>query len=206
MKLRSRQKGAIKVCAMCGEEFYVSRSHLFNPRRGKFCSQKCSNRAPKNRKKLPRETVACGQCGKEFQVLPSRFKHGAGRLCSVSCREKSFREGANKLFATAEWKQKCRDRIKVLHDAATADETQHPRWKGDDAGYYAVHDWMTKHFGQPTECEQCGLNDPLRKYHWANLSGEYRRDRNDFKRMCVSCHRKYDYAAARKNSQLATTR
>jgi len=75
-----------------------------------------------------------------------------------------------------------------------ADETKHWKWKGDKVGYFGVHDWITKHYGQPIGCEVCGLSDPERKYHWANLSGDYKRDRSDFKRMCVSCHRKYDYA------------
>lgn len=77
------------------------------------------------------------------------------------------------------------------------DESRHAHWKGDKVGYYGIHDWMTKHYGQPVGCEECGLNDPKRQYHWANLSGNYLRDRNDFKRMCVSCHRKYDYAMRR---------
>lgn len=82
------------------------------------------------------------------------------------------------------------------------DETKHPRWKGDKVGYYGLHDWITKHYGQPKECEVCGLNDPKRKYHWANLTN-YLRDRSDWKRMCVSCHRLYDYG--RKNKQLEST-
>ena len=76
-------------------------------------------------------------------------------------------------------------------------ETKHYKWKGDKVGYYGVHDWITKHYGQPVGCQECGLNDPKRVYHWANLSGEYKRDINDFKRMCVSCHRKFDYAKKR---------
>ena len=74
------------------------------------------------------------------------------------------------------------------------DETKHPRWRGDSAGYFAMHDWITKHYGQPKKCEICKLNDPLRVYHWANLTGNYKRDISDWKRMCVSCHRKYDYS------------
>ena len=78
------------------------------------------------------------------------------------------------------------------------DEKLHSRWKGDDVGYFGVHDWITKHYGQPKQCEVCNINDNERKYHWANLSGEYKRDRQDFKRMCVPCHRKYDYSKSPK--------
>ena len=82
------------------------------------------------------------------------------------------------------------------------DETKHPKWKGDNVGYYGIHDWMTKHYGQPKGCEICGLKDRKRVYHWANLTGEYLRDRKDWKRMCVPCHRKYDYANPRQNKKI----
>ena len=31
-----------------------------------------------------------------------------------------------------------------------------------------------------------------KRYHWANISGEYKRDLTDYKRLCVSCHRYFD--------------
>lgn len=74
------------------------------------------------------------------------------------------------------------------------DETKHPRWKGDKVGYYGVHDWITKHYGQPKQCINCGLKDVKRVYHWANISLEYKRDIGDWRRLCVSCHRLYDYS------------
>lgn len=83
------------------------------------------------------------------------------------------------------------------------DETKHPRWKGDAVGYYGVHDWITKHYGQPKFCEKCGLDDRNRQYHWANLSGLYFRYRIDWMRMCVPCHSKYDHS--RKNKELENT-
>jgi len=79
------------------------------------------------------------------------------------------------------------------------DEEKHPRWKGDKVGYYGVHDWITKHYGQPSKCEACGLNDPKRKYHWANLDLKYKRNIESWRRMCVSCHRKYDNKTKREN-------
>ena len=29
-------------------------------------------------------------------------------------------------------------------------------------------------------------------YHWANISKSYKRNRNDWLRLCVPCHMKYD--------------
>lgn len=48
-----------------------------------------------------------------------------------------------------------------------------PKWKGDDVGYFGVHDWMTANYGQPKHCEDCGTTDSRRRYEWANISGEY---------------------------------
>lgn len=64
-------------------------------------------------------------------------------------------------------------------------------WKGDDASYFAKHIWVNSHFTKPRLCEMCGLEK--KTMHWANISGKCKRIRSDWKRLCVSCHRKYDY-------------
>lgn len=64
-------------------------------------------------------------------------------------------------------------------------------WKGDAASYAALHyriEWLK---GKPSRCEVCGTADPDLNYDWANLTGHYE-DSNDYKRMCRSCHWKYD--------------
>jgi len=66
-----------------------------------------------------------------------------------------------------------------------------PMWKGDSVKYPALHTWMINNFGQPKECEFCRSND-RKMYHWANKTGRYKRDRNDWLRLCVPCHKKYD--------------
>ena len=73
---------------------------------------------------------------------------------------------------------------------------QHGRWIGDSAGYSANHKRVVAARGEPKECSKCGLKDPSRTYHWANLTGHYS-DAKDYARMCVPCHRKYDYARAK---------
>ena len=56
-------------------------------------------------------------------------------------------------------------------------------------GYRNLHKWVVKKLGQPSKCEHCG-KDKLtgKKIHWANISGEYKKDINDWKRLCVKCH------------------
>lgn len=66
-------------------------------------------------------------------------------------------------------------------------------WKGDAAGYAALHLRVQAARGKPANCERCGLDDPAARYEWANLTGRYE-DVNDYQRMCISCHRSYDAA------------
>lgn len=68
-----------------------------------------------------------------------------------------------------------------------------PRWKGDAAGYQAMHLRVVTLRGKPMKCEKCGTEDPSKSYDWANLTGKYE-DPQDFSRMCRSCHRRYDNA------------
>lgn len=67
------------------------------------------------------------------------------------------------------------------------------RWKGDKASYSALHYRVSRRRGKPSRCEQCGLDDPARMYHWANLTGRYE-DPSDYQRMCSSCHKRFDTA------------
>ena len=67
-------------------------------------------------------------------------------------------------------------------------------WKGDDVGYHGLHKWIASERGKPTLCEHCGLCDPdhPKRFQWANKSHEYRRELNDWIRLCSRCHFKYD--------------
>jgi len=67
-----------------------------------------------------------------------------------------------------------------------------PRWKGLEASLVAKHAWVVRRLGQPKKCVFCGLDDEERMYHWSNISGKYLRDVNDYQRLCVPCHKRYD--------------
>lgn len=59
--------------------------------------------------------------------------------------------------------------------------------------YGAYHYRVRKIRGTPSLCEVCGTTT-AKKFEWANLTGRYE-DVNDYKRMCTSCHNKYDNKA-----------
>lgn len=66
-------------------------------------------------------------------------------------------------------------------------------WKGKKASYTAKHAWIYKKFGKPKKCVLCDKDGLVGKYiNWANISGEYKRKRNDWLRLCKPCHVKFD--------------
>lgn len=65
------------------------------------------------------------------------------------------------------------------------------RWKGEKAGYVAKHMWILKHHGKAEKCELDSTHT-AKRYEWANISGEYLRDKSDYMSLCPSCHRKMD--------------
>ena len=65
------------------------------------------------------------------------------------------------------------------------------QWRGDNAGYQALHLRVEASRGKPQKCELCDRTDSDTRYEWANLTGIYT-DINDYQRMCASCHRRFD--------------
>lgn len=71
-----------------------------------------------------------------------------------------------------------------------------PNWKGDKVGYGGIHAWVKRHLGKASKCEQCKILGIKRtRYHWANISGKYKRNFKDWKQLCVVCHRGFDKIA-----------
>lgn len=79
--------------------------------------------------------------------------------------------------------------IAKAHAAPFKVGEDHQFWKGDDVGYAALHAWVSRRLGTPSCCARCGTTT-ARRYEWANISREYRRDLTDWERLCVSCHRR----------------
>jgi hypothetical protein len=67
------------------------------------------------------------------------------------------------------------------------------QWKGDEVSYRSLHKWVERQLGKPRCCEDCGDKSlSHRQYHWANLSGNYKRITTDWRRLCCKCHKAYD--------------
>lgn len=62
-------------------------------------------------------------------------------------------------------------------------------WKGEDVSYNALHSWVRRRKSKPELCENCNKNKSI---DLANISGQYKREINDFEWLCRSCHMKKD--------------
>ena len=63
----------------------------------------------------------------------------------------------------------------------------------DIPGYIQTHTWVAYHLGRPKECSACGfVSENSKQFNWANVSGLYERDLNDWVRLCVACHYAFD--------------
>ena len=73
-------------------------------------------------------------------------------------------------------------------------------WRGDEAGYQAMHLRVEAARGKPSVCSRCDATDPGLIYEWANLTGHYE-DVHDYARMCRSCHRQFDGVRRRQSGK-----
>lgn len=68
---------------------------------------------------------------------------------------------------------------------------KHPFWKKDGYGYIAIHQWVYRKLGKASFCS-FDKSHFSRKFVWANISGSYLRDLDDYVSLCSKCHLEYD--------------
>jgi len=121
----------------------------------------------------------CLECGAVFFTTINEIKRrgGGGKTCSRKCYFERLRKIVKR-------------------------DSESPNWKGDNVGNGALHDWVERHLGKPNKCEHC-KTETSKKYDWANKSQKYKRDLNDWIRLCRKCHAKYDYPVRSKKWKLA---
>lgn len=66
-------------------------------------------------------------------------------------------------------------------------------WTGDSVGYFGIHDWLAKEYGRANECQNSWCLGKHKLFHWAKLEDKkYERKRENFIKLCVRCHNRYD--------------
>jgi len=153
----------------------------------------------------------CLTCGKEFKVKPCH-KYIA-KYCSYKCYWKNmighkppktaFKKGIipwNKgtKGVMKSWNKGTKGIIKPNSGSFKKGDKKNIgknnfNWKGDNAGYDAIHKWIYRQKGKPKICKHCGISYKEKRLEWINIDHKYKRDIDDFISLCVSCHRKYDF-------------
>ena len=75
------------------------------------------------------------------------------------------------------------------HKSFQGEGEKNSNWKGDNVSYSPLHKWVKKYKGKKGECSECHIKNV--RTESANISGKYKRDVNDYRELCVSCHKMY---------------
>lgn len=131
--------------------------------------------------------------------MPSPYTKKTDKVMSEETKQKISKalKGIRRSKSTREKVRKARLGVKRPEISGV----NHYLWKGDDASYSAIHIWIKNELGPPSKCEHCGLDKipkgKKRGFHWANKTGNYLRNTQDWLSLCVSCHKFYDLNRAR---------
>ena len=137
--------------------------------------------------------LSCEVCLKEFYVRPYRVKKGA-KYCSRKCASGTqFKKGNvswNNGIKTGIIPKTAFKKGEHFSKATEFKKGSIPfNWKGENVGYFALHNWVHRYKGKAKICSNCGSD---KNVQWANKSLEYKRDLSDWMELCYKCHRKYD--------------
>ena len=169
-----------RICIICRKEFQPTNS------RNSTCSKKCSKI---HKKKLTKRWIQEQDYQKKWLLKHPDYQKLRQTNhcidCGKSIWDKALRCGA------------CSHKGKLHYNYGKKPEEKlgfksgkdNPCWKGNNVGYEALHEWIKKRKPKPKLCERCKKRPP---YDLANISGEYRRDVNDFEWICRKCHMKDD--------------
>jgi len=175
-----------KNCIVCTKEFSVTGHH----KERKCCSPECfiKNRRGRPSPKKNQIPVICTICKITFTTNRYAVEKSGRKCCSRECyyQSKKGKPTWNKGGSFPQFQ----------------DENS-PEWKGDNVGYIGLHQWVKKHLGKPDRCDYILCKYPRKnsggrllinpkRYEWANKSQLYKRDLEDWIRLCPSCHRLYD--------------
>lgn len=154
--------------------------------------------------KQPRINTEC-PCGAAIQTTQARIDAGRGKFCSQACK-----------YEYRQMPKRGKGAYTLLRHNPTSFKKGTSPWnkgligvmplpvnhKGDAVGYHALHDWVERHLGKPTKCEHCGKEDG--RFEWANKSHQYKRELDDWIRLCKKCHIAYDRGDQGENWGVAT--
>lgn len=156
---------------------------------------KCGNvikKVPKSREILGRGKYCSRKCMYAYRERPSGLKYTKHKENPTSFKKGHIPWIKGKIGVTVPWNKGTKGLVKSnsgTFKKGELVEEKNPNWKGNDAGYHALHSWLKRKVGKAKKCINC---DSTNKVQWANKSWTYKRDTNDWISLCFNCHRRYD--------------
>lgn len=137
---------------------------------------------------------------KALEIREKLKKNHKGMLGKKHTPETIKKMADNQYRQSEEWSKKMSNaKIGIKNPMFGKFGNDHPNWLGDDVGYFALHDWIIRHYGNANVCMNrkdkflpFKCNGISKKFEWANRSRRYERNIDDFVQLCKSCHTKAD--------------
>jgi len=133
----------------------------------------------------------CTLCKTKFYAGKKRIELTGAKYCSMKCYsegKKGYKPNKNQLKA-----------LRLGHGwnkgLQGLTDSEHPAWKEEGYSYVSIHHWIYRKLGKPKVCQNCKITGEGKFMQWANISGKYRRDLNDWLRLCSKCHWHFDRGA-----------
>jgi endogenous inhibitor of DNA gyrase (YacG/DUF329 family) len=178
------KKGILKLCTVCGKEYYVMQCH----KESKFCSIKCHSESMKNRLQLQ-----CKICGKKYERPVSQVKWRGSNYCSKECQDigATFKTGEK----SVNWKGGISYNNNRIRKAI--------EWKNWRNGVFKRDNYT---------CQICGIKNKkgivveLHPHHIKSFSlhHELRYDVNNGQTLCSICHHKLHGNLSKGEKRLTT--
>ena len=150
-------------CVLCGKDYFCYYEG------SRYCSRECYDKDHRL------NTIQCPTCRTIFQ--PSYSKQ---IYCNQECYSKSE-------------KLKEDGRVSKLIKS-NSENKWHEGYIKDEVSYGALHDWVRYHKDKTGRCEICQATETgyEKDFDLANISGEYKRDLEDYAWLCRKCHSLFD--------------
>ena len=123
-------------------------------------------------------------------------------------RRQGWAKGQQKRFVTGH-NARLRESRERLRAAMSGENSPHwgkrgaetTQWKGSEATYRSVHEWLRKRYPPTGVCEDCG-SEGKTHYAFTRHPEPPTRDRGDYRELCPSCHLRLDEPITRRAAKM----
>lgn len=178
-----------RICPTCNKEETGPSRYLW----AEHCSKECWRKRKAGQHLKTGREIRCRKCSRFFYARGSYIAKG-NKYCSEECYRGWVSENRiPEIICICGKKFQPRSRARIFcSKKCSKTGGSNPQWKGDNVTYESLHSWIRRNYGTPDGCEACGTLRPGAYYEWANITRSYRKNIDDFLRLCKSCHVKFD--------------